>query len=84
MILTDAHYRDAALAYPKAVTGSYSGCEHVEEVLRHCIDDLGGRAGALAETFVRTHHGAAWNALVTIMPDSAWIVWYNGDKYGKA
>ena len=72
-----AHFRVATLKYQHNVTGAFSGCRHVEEVLRFALDH-GGPCGRLAANFIRTHHGGCWNAMAAILPADGWIRWYTG------
>ena len=83
MNVTEQQIEIAAENYPHAVTGAMSGCRYPGAVLRWALmkcTDAGCRR--LAENYVRSGHGACWNAMVGILPANGWLVWYTGDWEG--
>ena len=82
---TDEQIKRAAKNYETAVTGPMSGCKYPEEVLRWMLNKCkNGACRQLAENFIRSGHGACWNAMVNCMPANAWLVWYAGGWEGVA
>lgn len=67
----------AVRAYPSRVTGPYSGCRHVADVLEYAIHE-GGAVARLAVNYVTTKHGACWNALCGVLPADGWLIYYSG------
>lgn len=76
--MNDQQIDAAVAAYPRSVTGAFAGCKHPGAVLRYALEQ-GGDVARLAENFIRTGHGAAWNALCGILPADGWLRWYSGD-----
>lgn len=77
--ITEDQIQTAASLYPRRVTGPMSGCKHPADVLRWVLQkctDEGCRR--LAENYVNSGHGACWNAMCTMLPANAWLVWYAG------
>jgi len=81
MNITNEQIEAAAKKYPRAVTGPMAGCKYPADLLRWVLGkctDSGCRR--LAENYVRTGHGACWNAMCGVLPADGWLVWYAGDR----
>ena len=74
---TPAAIAAAAAAYPRRVSGPYTGCKHPADLLTHCLS-RGGQVGRYAANYVASHHGACFNSMVGAMDGRDWIVWYCG------
>lgn len=83
MKITPEQIESAAAAYPRAVTGPMSGCNHPSAVLRWVLEKCqSASCRRLAENYILTHHGACWNAMIGCLPANGWLVWYTGDFEG--
>ena len=77
----DSEIKIAAEKYQTAVTGPFSGCKHPEALLRWVLEKCkNAECRRLAENYIRTCHGACWNAMVHFLPADGWLVWYGGAK----
>jgi hypothetical protein len=77
MDFTDEQINRAAELYPRRVTGPMAGCKHPAAVLRFALA-YGGPCGQLAANYVRSTHGACWNAMCNVLPADGWLRWYAG------
>ena len=79
--MTTEQIKLAAEKYKTAVTGAFAGCKHPEALLRWAIEKCPhAECRMLAENYIKTCHGACWNAMINCMPANGWLVWYNGVK----
>ena len=70
MSVTKEQIEAAAKKYTRVVTGPMAGCQHPAALLRWVLEKCtDGGCRKLAENYVKTGHGACWNAMCNALPD---------------